>query len=84
MKNNNVLLLNIDQVHTTEMGINRIINNLELDGKDIVKWSKTKIMDTNSSFNKKGINWYVSFDDYIVTINSHNYTIITAHKLKNL
>jgi hypothetical protein len=29
---------------------------------------------------KDVVNWYVSFENYIITINAYSYTIITAHK----
>jgi hypothetical protein len=31
---------------------------------------------------RKGKNWYVSRDDFTLTINAHSHTIITAHKTK--
>lgn len=36
--NKEVLLSNIDKVHTTEMGIDRIKKNLRLDTDDVVEW----------------------------------------------
>jgi hypothetical protein len=62
------------------MGIERIKNNLELDTKDVVKWCKSQISKSGKIY-KKGKNWYVVGKNYILTINSHSYTIITAHKL---
>ena len=35
-----ILLSNIDKVHTTEMGIDRIKKNLGLDTNDVVEWCK--------------------------------------------
>lgn len=32
---------------------------------------------------KKGKNWYITIDDYVITINVHSYTIITAHIINN-
>jgi len=79
MKNNNDLLSNIDKIHTTELGTMRIRKNLELETQDVVKWCKQKIKQAND-IHKKGKNWYISFENYIITINSYSYTIITAHK----
>ena len=76
------LLLNIAKIHTTALGIVRIKRNLCLDVEDVVDWCKQKIQDENSSILRKGKNWYVSFDNCIITINAHSYTIITAHKGK--
>jgi len=79
MENNNELINNIEKLHTTEMGIERIKRNLELDTKDVVKWCKSKIVKSDNIC-KKGKNWYVSGKGFIITINAHSYTIITAHK----
>jgi hypothetical protein len=79
----NDLILNIDKLHTTELGIERIKNNLDLDIDDVVKWCKNKIKDTNSHISRKGKNWYVNINSCIITVNAYSYTIITAHKEKN-
>jgi hypothetical protein len=50
-----------------------------LETKDIVDWCKRKIKQAENIY-KKGKNWYVSFENCILTINAHSYTIITAHK----
>ena len=73
------LLNNMDKIHTTELGIVRIKRNLELETNDVVKWCKNKIKKENKIY-KKGKNWYVSGKEFIITINAHSYTIITAHK----
>lgn len=62
-----VLLSNIDKVHTTEMGIDRIKKNLKIDTNDVVE---------------QGKNWYCEIDDIKITINSYSYTIITAHTIR--
>lgn len=75
----NDLLLNIYNVHTTQLGRERIKNNLSID-EDVVKYCKEKILDKNCTIYKKGKNWYCEVDDIKITINSFSYTIITAHK----
>ena len=75
------LLTNIDKIHTTELGVNRIKNNLKIDG-DVVSFCKMKILDKNCSIYKKGKNWYCEIDNIKITINSYSYTIITAHIIK--
>ena len=77
----NDLLINLDKIHTTELGIGRIKNNLSLDVEDVVAWCKDKIEKSDDIF-KKGKNWYVNVDDCTITVNAHNFTIITAHKKK--
>ena len=76
------LLVNIDRIHTTEMGIDRIKKNLCLDNVDVVEYLKEKIIDKKSNIYKKGKNWYCEVDNIKITINSFSYTIITAHKIK--
>ena len=78
----NDLLLNINKLHTTKMGIERIKNNLKLEDVDVVDYCKNKIMDNNCNIYIKGKNWYCEIDNFIITINSYSYTIITAHLIK--
>jgi hypothetical protein len=80
MKKGNDLLNNLEKIHSTELGILRIKRNLELETKDVVNWCKRKIKQTDN-IHKKGKNWYVVGKNYILTINSYSYTIITAHKI---
>lgn len=77
----NTLLTNIDKIHTTKNGINRIKNNLELNNEDVVEYCKNKILTNNCNIYKKGKNWYCEIDKIKITINSYSYTIITAHKM---
>lgn len=80
--NKDILLSNIDKIHTTEMGIDRIKKNLKFDTNDVVEFCKNKILDKNCNIYKQGKNWYCEIDNIKITINSYSYTIITAHKLK--
>ena len=78
MKENNDLLLNIDNIHTTPMGAERIRRNLKLSFVDVVAYCKEKI-EQASEITRKGKNWYVHIGDAVITVNAHSYTIITAH-----
>lgn len=86
--NENELLKNLDKLHTTELGVKRIIKNLSLNSKDdlrnidVVEYCKMKIESTDASIERKGKNWYVTVDGEIITVNANSYTIITAHKIK--
>lgn len=80
--NKEILLSNINNIHTTEMGKDRIIKNLNLSINDVVKYCKNKILDKNCIIYKQGKNWYCEIDNIIITINSYSYTIITAHLIK--
>ena len=77
--NKEILLSNIDKVHTTEMGIDRIKRNLKLNTNDIVEYCKNKILNKDCNIYKKGKNWYCEIDHIKITINSYSYTIIIAH-----
>lgn len=74
-----ILLLNINKLHTTKMGVDRIKKNLNLKTDDVVEYIKKKVLDINCVIYKQGKNWYCEDDDIIITINSFSYTIITAH-----
>ena len=74
-----VLIENIDKIHTTEMGVGRIQRNLGIDDEP-VGYCISKLKKEDSVVTKEGKNYYVEVDDYIITINSSSFTIITAHK----
>ena len=38
MEDKKILLANIDKIHTTEMGVNRIKRNLKIDAVDVVEY----------------------------------------------
>ena len=73
------LISNIDKVHTTKMGIERIKKNLSLDTDLVVDYCKEKIIDKNCNIYKQGKNYYCEIDNIRITINSYSYTIITVH-----
>lgn len=77
--NRKIFLSNIDKLHTTKMGIDRIKKNIKINTDDVVNYCKNKILDNKCNIYKKGKNWYCKIDNIIITINSNSYTIITAH-----
>lgn len=77
--NKAVLLANIDKLHTTKMGLDRIKRNLKLDTDDVVEYCKNRVLDKNCNICKRGKNWYCKIGDIKITINSYSYTIIAAH-----
>lgn len=79
---NKDLLLNIDKIHTTEMGVSRIKRNLKLDIDDVVEYCKNKILNKNCSVYRKGKNWCCEIDSIRITVNIRSYTIITAHVIE--
>ena len=76
----NGLLLNINRIHTTEQGKQRIKNNINLKSIDPVEYCINIVKNKNCIINKKGKNWYCELDNIVITINSYSYTIITAHE----
>ena len=77
--NKKILLVNMDKIHTTEMGMKRIKRNLKLSTEDVVSYCKKKIENKNCQIHKQGKNWYCYIDNIVITINRSSYTIITAH-----
>lgn len=82
MEAKEVLLENIEKLHTTEMGIDRIKKNLKIDYEDVVEYCKKKVLDENCYIYKQEKNYYCEIDHIKITINSYSYTIITAHLMK--
>ena len=78
----NDLLKNIDKLHTTEMGVERIKRNLSIQEDDVVSWCRFRIQDESAHIERKGKNWYITINNCVITVNAHSYTIITAHKKK--
>lgn len=78
------LLLNLDKLHTTDLGIIRIKENLSLNIEDVVAWCREKIQNPDAVICRRGKNWYVEIEYCEITVNAHSYTIITAHKMKKV
>ena len=77
----NIIISNIDKIHTTELGEDRIKKNLKLND-EAVNYLKEKLLDDRSIVYKEGKNYYCEIDNIRITINSYNYCIITAHIIK--
>ena len=76
----NTLIGNIERVHTTDMGVDRIRRNLGLGDIDVVAWCKERILEPTAVIERQGKNWYVHIDGCVITVNASSYTIITCHK----
>ncbi len=80
--NGEELLANLQMLHTTGLGAERIRKNLSLENvNDVVSWCREEIKKPEREIRKNGKNWYVRIDDCEITIHSRSYTIITAHKI---
>lgn len=73
------LLNNLDKLHTTDLGVLRIIKNLNLYSEEPVPYCISIIKKTKCSINTEGKNVYCQYNNIRITINSSSYTIITAH-----
>ena len=78
----NPLILNIDKLHTSEAGAERIKKNLCLNTNEVVAWCRRQILSPDCFTLRKGKNWYAEINGCRITVNAHSYTIITAHKTK--
>ncbi|TLD81260.1 DUF3781 domain-containing protein [Helicobacter sp. MIT 11-5569] len=87
MKSNSKQLLNnINKIHTTLLGVDRIKKNLKLSNDiNVVEYCKNIILDKNCRIYEQGKNYYCEINrtpyKEKITINANNYTIITAHLL---
>lgn len=73
------LLENIDRLHTTVLGAERICKNLRIQTEDVVSWCREKILREGAVVERAGKNWYILADCVRITVNAYSYTIITAH-----
>lgn len=80
MNDKQLLVSNIDKLHTTKLGIDRIQKNLEIKTSNVVDLIKDYILDKNCVIYKKGKNFYCEVKNTKICVNSSTYTIITAHK----
>ena len=78
--NTNELLGNLDKLHTTQLGEQRIQKNLELDVDDVVEWARAQIGLPSAVISRVGKNFQIMVGDISITVNAGSYTIITAHK----
>lgn len=79
--NPELLLSNLNRIHTTDLGEERIKKNLRLDTDDVVGWCKERIKSQGARITRRGKNWYIDVAGCEITVNAYSYTIITAHRL---
>ena len=80
---NNELINNIHLIHTTKLGEERIKKNLSIH-TDVISFIKKVILNEEATITKKGKNYYVTLNNITITINSYNYSVITAHINKEM
>lgn len=79
------LLSNLDKIHTTPLGQERIKRNLNLsiNLEEVVPYCVKLMQECDATFRRQGKNWYVKYKDIELTINAYSFTIITAHRVKS-
>ncbi len=73
------LLQNLQKIHTTFLGLERIKRNLNLENEDVVEYCKNLINSKNCKITLIGKNYYCKTNNIEITIHSKSFTIITAH-----
>ena len=53
-KDRQILIDNINKLHTTKMGVDRLKKNLSLDTDDVVEYCKNKVLDDNCNIYRQG------------------------------
>ena len=54
MEQENLLLQNLDQLHTTVMGVERIRRNLQISEEDVVAWCRKLIASPQAVIQRRG------------------------------
>ncbi|MBQ7482518.1 MAG: DUF3781 domain-containing protein [Bacteroidaceae bacterium] len=80
LSNPEILLKNLEKIHTTPLGADRICRNLKLAGINAVDFCKQKITSEECKISRDGKNWNCAIGDIVITVNASSYTIITAHR----
>ncbi len=73
-------LTQVHRLKTTELGKERIAKNLQIAIDEALPYCLQKIKEENFIGYIQGKNYYICFDDCVLTIHSSSFTIITAHK----
>lgn len=76
------LIRNVDKLHTTLLGAERIRKNLSLGDTDVVEWCRELILAPDAGISRTGKNFYIRSGGCEITVNAYSDTIITAHRLK--
>lgn len=77
-----LLEANIQQIHTTELGLIRIQKGIGFNPKECINMIREIISYQDTIVEKIGKNFYVYYNNMIITINSYNFCVITAKRGK--
>lgn len=70
------LIINLDKLHTTDLGAARIKRNLNLQVDDVVLWCRESVKQADIVI-RQGKNWYVYRAGVVITINAYSNVILT-------
>ena len=73
-------IIDLDKLHTTELGEVRIKRNLSIQADDVVLWCKEFVKQADIIIGQ-GKNLYAYKNGVVITINAKSNTIITAHPI---
>ena len=65
--------IDVNKLHTTALGKERIKRNIGLDIDKIIAWCKQEDL---ANVEQKGKNWYVCADDFVLTINAKSHRLL--------
>jgi len=74
-----MIKLPLDKINTTILGIDRLKKNLNINN-NVLEYCINQIKQATNII-KKGKNYYIYTDNFIYTINSYTYNIITVKKV---
>ncbi|MDR1540321.1 MAG: GNAT family N-acetyltransferase [Clostridiales bacterium] len=74
------LTANLDKLHTTDLGAERIRRSLNLQTDDVVLWCKEFVKQADIIIGQ-GRNWYAYGRGMVVTVNQKSFTIISAQPI---
>lgn len=77
----NELISNLEKLHTTEQGEERIRRNLSIETDNPVNRCRELILRPDALIERRGKNWYIRVCGLEITVNAYSYTIITAHNI---
>lgn len=84
MNRSELLIENVDRLHTTPMGVDRIKRNLKSNTEEAVSHCKDLILNPECRIALCGGNWYCEIGNTRIAVNSYSYTIITAHIIRRI
>lgn len=84
MNEKNYIITNLNRLHTTPLGVERIERNLCLRCacEDVLGKISAVICGDNTLFYRRGKNIYVEGEGCRITVNASSLNVITAHRLK--